>query len=233
MMKCIAVDDERLVLDLLVDNIGKVPFLQLVQRCRNSMEAAEVLHKENIDLIFLDIQMPGLSGLQFIETLNNPPLVIFVTAYREHAWEGFNLNAVDYLVKPVSFERFLKACNKAYDFYKLLQKPPTKESDPGYFFVYVEYNLVKIVVAEILYIEAMKDYVRIFVSGSPRPVITRTSMKVMEERLAGYRFVRIHKSYIVSADKITAIKRDLVCLDKVELPLSENYKANIDKMLAP
>jgi len=233
MMKCIAVDDEKLVLDLLVDNIGKVPFLQLVQRCRNAMEAAELLHKENIDLIFLDIQMPGLSGLQFIETLNNPPLVIFVTAYREHALEGFNLNAVDYLVKPVSFERFLKACNKAYDFYKLLQKPPAKESDPGYFFVYVEYNLVKIVVAEILYIEAMKDYVRIFVSGSPRPVITRTSMKAMEERLAGYRFVRIHKSYIVSADKITAIKRDLVCIDKVELPLSENYKANIDKVLAP
>ena len=233
MMKCIAVDDEKLVLDLLVDNIAKVPFLHLVQRCRNAMEAADVLHNEKVDLIFLDIQMPGLSGLQFLGTLNNPPLVIFVTAYREHALEGFNLNAVDYLVKPVSFERFLKACNKAYDFYKLLQKPPTNEDDPGYFFVYVEYNLVKIVVADILYIEGMKDYVKIFLSGSSRPVITRTSMKAMEERLAGYRFVRIHKSYIVSADKITAIKRDLVCIDKVELPLSENYKANIDKMLSP
>ena len=133
MMKCIAVDDEKLVLDLLVDNIRKVPFLQLVQRCRNAMEAAETLHKEEVDLIFLDIQMPGLSGLQFLETLNNPPLVIFVTAYREHALEGFNLNAVDYLVKPVSFERFLKACNKAYEFHRLMRNPRPKKPTPDIF----------------------------------------------------------------------------------------------------
>ncbi|MCW3119290.1 MAG: DNA-binding response regulator [Chitinophagaceae bacterium] len=231
-MNCIAVDDEKLILDLLIDDIQKVPFLKLAGRCRNAMEAAEVLHKEPIDLIFLDIQMPGLSGLQFLQTLNNPPMVIFVTAYKGYALEGFNLNAVDYLLKPVSFERFLKACNKAYEFYNLQQKPATKEKDPGYFFVYVEYNLVKVVVSEILYIEGMKDYVKIFITSSSRPVITRTSMKAMEERLATHRFVRIHKSYIISADKITAIKRDLVCIDKIELPLSENYKANINKMLS-
>jgi DNA-binding LytR/AlgR family response regulator len=232
MMKCIAVDDEKLVLDLLVDNIQKVPFLQLAARCRNALEAAAVLHQESIDLIFLDIQMPGLNGLQFLQTLHNPPMVIFVTAYREHALEGFNLNAVDYLLKPVSFERFLKACNKAYEFYQLQQKHGNKDTGPGYFFVYVEYNLLKVVVDEILYIEGMKDYVKIVVTSSARPVITRTSMKAMEEKLSGYRFVRIHKSYIVSADKITAIKRDLVCIGKVELPLSENFKSNIDKMFS-
>lgn len=230
MMKCIAVDDEKLVLDLLVDNIQKVPYLQLVKRCRNALEAAEILHQENIDLIFLDIQMPGLNGLQFLQTLHNPPMVIFVTAYGEHALEGFNLNAVDYLLKPVSFERFLKACNKAHEYYQLQLKPGPKDTDPGYFFVYVEYNLVKVKVDEILYIEGMKDYVKIVVTSSTRPVITRTSMKSMEEKLASYRFVRTHKSYIISADKITAIKRDIICIDKIELPLSDNYKANIDKL---
>jgi two-component system, LytTR family, response regulator len=232
MMKCIAVDDEKLVLDLLVDDIQKVPFLQLVQRCRNAMEAADVLHKENVDLVFLDIQMPGLNGLQFLQTLKNPPMVIFITAYKEYALDGFNLNAVDYLLKPVSFERFLKACNKAYEFFNLQQKPLAKEADPGYFFVYVEYNLVKIVVSDILYIEGMKDYVKIFISSSDRPVITRASMKAMEEKLSGYRFVRTHKSYIISADKVTAIKRDLICIDKIELPLSEGYKADVEKMLS-
>src|SRR6266542_4390660 len=146
MLNCIAVDDEKLVLDLLVDNIQKVPFLHLVKRCKNAMEAADVLHKQQVDLIFLDIQMPGLSGLQFLQSLQNPPMVIFVTAYKEHALEGFNLNAIDY---------FLKACNKAYEFYKLQHQSASKEDQVDYFFVYVEYNLVKVSFAEILYIEGM------------------------------------------------------------------------------
>ena len=212
MMKCIAVDDEKYVLDLLVDNIQKVPFLQLVSRCRNALEAAEVLHREPVDLIFLDIQMPGLNGLQFIKTLQQPPMIIFVTAYSEHAVEGFELNAVDYLLKPVSFERFMKACNKAYERFSLQQKTPVKDDKPGYFFVYVEYNQVKITVEEILYIEGMKDYAKIYLSSSNRPVITKMSLKNIEEKLSGYRFVRIHKSYIVSADKVTAINRDLICI---------------------
>ncbi|HLA60225.1 MAG TPA: LytTR family DNA-binding domain-containing protein [Puia sp.] len=232
MMKCIAVDDEKLVLDLLVDNIQKVPFLQLMGRCKNAMESAELLHKEAIDLIFLDIQMPGLSGLQFVKSLKNPPMIIFVTAYKEHALEGFNLDAIDYLLKPVSFERFLKACNKAQDLFNLQQKPQGREEHPGYFFVYVEYNQVKITIADILYIEAMKDYVKIFITTSGKPVITKMSLKALEEKLAAHRFVRIHKSYIVSADKVTAIKRDLVCIADTELPLSETYRSNIDTMLA-
>ena len=231
MLNCIAVDDEKLVLDLLVDNIQKVPFLHLLKRCKNAMEAADVLHKEKIELIFLDIQMPGLNGLQFLESLYNPPMIIFVTAYKDYAFDGFNLGVVDYLLKPVSFERFLKACNKAQDLFNL-QKNAQKEEMPDYFFVYVEYNQIKIMIPEILYIEGMKDYVKIFLSSSPRPVITKMSLKTLEEKLAPHQFVRTHKSYILSAKKITAIKRDLVCIGPVELPLSENYKANLEKMLS-
>ncbi|HTB26571.1 MAG TPA: DNA-binding response regulator, partial [Puia sp.] len=198
MLNCIAVDDEKLVLDLLVDNIQKVPFLHLVNRCKNAMEAADTLHKEKVDLLFLDIQMPGLNGLQFLESLHNPPMVIFVTAYKDYAFDGFNLGVVDYLLKPVSFERFLKACNKAQDLFNL-QKNAPKEEVPDYFFVYVEYNQIKIMIPDILYIEGMKDYVKIFLSTSTRPVITKMSLKTLEEKLSSYQFVRTHKSYILSA----------------------------------
>jgi DNA-binding LytR/AlgR family response regulator len=231
MLKCIAVDDEKYVLDLLVDNIRQVPFLGLKARCRNAMEAAEILRGEEIDLIFLDIQMPGLNGLQFLRSLPHSPMVIFVTAYKDYAFEGFDLNAVDYLLKPVSFERFLKACNKAYDLYKLQQVPTQKEDVPSYFFVYVEYNQIKINIPDILYIEGLKDYVKIFLSTATKPVITRMSLKELEEKLFSSRFVRIHKSYIIAADKVTAIKRDLICIGATELPLSETYKPAVEKML--
>jgi DNA-binding LytR/AlgR family response regulator len=233
MLTCIAVDDEKYVLDLLVDNIKKVPFLQLRGRYRNAMEAAAALREEPVDLIFLDIQMPGLSGLQFLRTLQHPPMVIFVTAYKDFALEGFDLNAVDYLLKPVSFERFLKACNKAYDLFQLEQRVVRKgEPLPDYFFVYVEYNQVKISIPDILYIEGLKDYVKIYLASSSKPVITRMSLKELEEKLFPSRFVRIHKSYIVASDKVTAVKRDLICIGATELPLSETYKAVVSKMLS-
>jgi DNA-binding LytR/AlgR family response regulator len=232
MLKCIAVDDEKYVLDLLVDNIRQVPFLELKARCRNAMEAAAVLRQEETDLIFLDIQMPGLNGLQFLRSLAHPPMVIFVTAYKDYALEGFDVNAVDYLLKPVSFERFLKACNKALDLYTLQQTPVQKGEAQDYFFVYVEYNQIKISIPDILYIEGLKDYVKIFLGASPRPVITRMSLKELEEKLFANRFVRIHKSYIIAADKVTAIKRDLICIGATELPLSETYKPAVEKMLA-
>lgn len=232
MLKCIAVDDEKYVLDLLVDNIRQIPFLELKARCRNAMEAAAILRQEEIDLIFLDIQMPGLNGLQFLRSLARPLMVIFVTAYKDYAFEGFDVNAVDYLLKPVSFERFLKACNKAWDLYTLQQAPVQKGEAPDYFFVYVEYNQIKISIPDILYIEGLKDYVKIFLGSSLKPVITRMSLKELEEKLFPSRFVRVHKSYIISADKVTAIKRDLICIGATELPLSETYKPAVEKMLA-
>jgi DNA-binding LytR/AlgR family response regulator len=230
MMNCIAVDDEKLVLDLLSDNISQIPFLNLVKSCRSAMESASVLHTEKIDLIFLDIQMPGINGLQFIQSLSNPPLVIFVTAYKEFAVEGFELNAIDYLLKPVSFERFLKACNKALEIFNLQNR--TDDKKPDYFFVYVEYNLVKISIPDIQYIEGMKDYIKVYLQNISRPVITKMSMKAVEEKLAGRRFVRTHKSFIVNGDKVTTIKRDLIYIGDIELPLSENYKGEVSKALS-
>ena len=232
MMNCIAVDDEKLILDLMADNIRQVPFLHLSGKCKNPIDATAVLQNEQVDLIFLDIQMPGLSGLQFIRSLKNPPLIILVTAYKEHALEGFDLDVIDYLLKPVSFERFLKSCNKAHEIFKLRQTAPVKEAGPGYFFVYVEYNQVKVTIADILYIEAMKDYVKIFLATGTKPVTTKMSLKSLEEKLAVNSFLRIHKSFLVSADKITAIKRDLICIGNTELPFSETYKAAVESALS-
>jgi len=231
MMQCIAVDDEKLVLDLVVDNIKQVPYLQLVKACRNAIEAIEVLQKEKIDLIFLDIQMPKLSGLQLIQTLQQPPMVILITAYEQYALEGYNLNIVDYLLKPVSFERFLKACNKAKELFDLRSdKTAAKEESPNHLFVNVEYTLVKILFSDILFIEGLKDYIKIHLASSPKPVLTKISLKAMEEKLPADKFIRIHKSYIVAADKITVIKRDLINIGPHEIPVSDFYKENLAKV---
>lgn len=233
MMRCLAIDDEKLVLELLEDNIRQVSFLQLVGSCRNAMEATALLQQEQVDLIFMDIQMPRMDGLSFLRTLPHPPLTILVTAYSQYAIEGFDLNVVDYLMKPVSFERFLQACNRAHELYLLQRRGgiPQTEVRTDHFFVNVEYTLVKIITADILYIEGLKDYIKIYLSGANRPVITRMSLKAMEEKLPNDKFVRIHKSYIVSIDKITTIKRDLIYIGDIELPLSSLYKAEIDRLI--
>jgi DNA-binding LytR/AlgR family response regulator len=234
MMRCIAVDDEKLVLDLLEDNIRQVPFLELVHTCRHALEALAILQDEKIDLIFLDIQMPRLNGLQFIQSLPNPLIVILVTAYEQYALEGFNVQAVDYLLKPVSFDRFLKACRRAYERYQLktsqMVSPKSALSD---FFVHVEYTMVKVVVADIAFVEGLKDYIKIHLSSSPKPIITRMSIKAIEEKLPAPTFIRTHKSFLVAAHKITTIKRDFVCIGEKEIPFSEFYKDNVNRILNP
>lgn len=232
-MRCLAVDDEKLVLDLLVDNIRQVPYLMLAKTARNAMEAVEILQNEPIDLLFLDIQMPRLSGLQFLKTLPDPPLVILVTAYDKYALEGFELNVVDYLLKPVSMERFLKACNRAHELFELKHKTPvaiTPAALPD-FFVNVEYSLVKIVAADVAWVEGLKDYIKIWLSSAEKPVITRMTFKALEEKLPEPAFVRTHKSYLVAAQKITAVKRDFVLIGTTEIPVSEHYKDNLRKIL--
>lgn len=230
MMRCIVIDDEQLVRELLGDNISQVPFLELVATCKTAMEAADILQREQIDLMFLDIQMPRMNGLQFLQSLPHPPMVILVTAYEQYALEGYNLNVLDYLVKPFSFERFFKACNKAHELFRLRQQPATIQEEP-YFFVNVEYTLVKIVVPDIEYIEGLKDYIKIHLSSAPYPVLTRMTMKAAEEVLPPGAFVRTHKSYLVAVRKITAVKRDLVCIGEKEIPVSDFYKENVTRLL--
>jgi Response regulator of the LytR/AlgR family len=231
MIKCIAIDDEKLVRDLLEDNIRQLPFLELIKTCKNALEAYEVLQTEQVDLIFLDIQMPGLSGLQFLQSLQHPPMVILVTAYEQYALEGFNQQVVDYLLKPFSFERFLKACNRANELFRLQHNQNNNVNEIQDFFVNVEYTLVKIVVADIEYIEGLKDYIKIHLSTSDKPVLTRMTMKAMEEKLPANSFVRTHKSFLVVVQKITAVKRDFVCIGNKEIPVSEFYKENLRSRL--
>ena len=234
MMRCIIVDDEQLVRELLEDNIQQIPFLNLVGSCKNPMEANEILKTEQIDLLFLDIQMPRLSGLQFLELLDNPPLVILVTAYEKYALEGFKLNVVDYVLKPFSFQRFLLACNRANELFKLrqLKNAPSANNIPD-FFVNVEYTLVKILVQDIEYVEGLKDYIMIYLTVEPKPVLTRMTMKAIEEKLPAPAFIRTHKSFLVAAAKITSIKRDFVCIGKTEIPVGESHKENVTRILTP
>lgn len=231
MMRCVAVDDEKWALDLLADNIRHIPYLELVACCKNTQEASEVLHKEEIDIIFLDVQMPGLNGLQFIQTLPEPPMIILVTAYKQYALEGFNLSVLDYLVKPVSLERFTKACNKAQLLFEMRQAKQISGIDKDeHIFVNVEYNLVKIVFDNINYIEGLKDYIKIYLTTSSKPILTRMSLKSMEERLPDTRFVRTHKSFIVAIPKITSVKRDFVCINEKEIPVGDSFKVNLQKI---
>jgi DNA-binding LytR/AlgR family response regulator len=182
-LKCLAIDDENLALDLLEDNILKIPFLKLEKRCRNAMEALQALQNTEIDLLFLDIQMPGLTGIQFLEGLTHKPMVIFVSAYQQYAIEGFNLDVVDYVLKPISFERFLKACNKALDYYKS-SKISIKSSEDqiakDYIFIHADYSLMKVMLDDILYVEGLKDYIKIHLGSQKYPIVCRMTMKAIE-----------------------------------------------------
>jgi DNA-binding LytR/AlgR family response regulator len=232
MLRCIAVDDEPLALELLEDNISKVPYLQLEATCRNAMEAIKVLQEKPIDLIFLDIQMPGLTGLQFIQSMTEKPMIILITAYEKYALDGFNLDVIDYLVKPVSLERFVKACNKARELHQLRSRP-TETADKkfsDYIFVNADYSLLKVVVDDIMWIEGLKDYIKIHLKSSSKPVITRMTMKAIEDMLPPSRFIRIHKSYIAAMSFITSVRKSSVMIGAVELPVSETYQEGLIKL---
>lgn len=228
-MNCMAVDDEKPALDLLADNISKLPYLRLTAKCRNVAEATDIMRKERIDLVFVDIQMPGVTGIQFVQTLPVKPLVIFITAYEKYAIDGYALDVVDYLLKPVALERFIKACSKAYEIFNLKTRPVPDASGiyNEYLFVNVDYSYVKIDVNDIIFLEANKDYTRIYFNSGNSPVLTRMSMKAAAEKLPPGKFIRIHKSYIVAVQHIKVIRKDTVALSAVELPLGINYRENI------
>lgn len=232
MLQCIAVDDEPLALDLLEDNISKVPYLHLVAKCGDAFEALKVLQDRSIDLLFIDIQMPGLTGLQFIESLAQKPMVILITAYKQYALEGYTLDVVDYLVKPVPMDRFIKACNKAN---ALFEMKNANKQIPGnarldYFFLNVDYSLLKIMFNDIIWIEGLRDYIKIYLKSTTKPVVTRMSMRAIEEQLPADQFIRIHKSYVVSVDSIVAVRKNSVFIKDQELPVGETYRDSIVKL---
>ncbi|MBS1510341.1 MAG: response regulator transcription factor [Bacteroidetes bacterium] len=236
MIRCIAIDDEPLALELLQDNISKVPFLQLVASCDSAVEAMKVMEQQPVDLVFSDIQMPGLTGLQLIQSMTVKPMFILITAYEKFALEGFNLAVVDYLVKPVALDRFIKACNKAKELFELKHaakdNTPAASTTPDYFFVNVEYSMVKVTIADIVYVEGLKDYIKIHVKSSSKPVVTRMPMKTIEEQLPAKSFIRIHKSYIANLAYITAIKKSSVFIDQIELPVSDLYRDTVAALIA-
>lgn len=231
-MNVIIVDDEPLAIDVLETYVEKVPQLNLIGKCTNALEANEIIRKEDVDLLFLDIQMPQITGIEFVKSLNNPPMVIFTTAYSNYALEGFELNALDYLLKPISLDRFMKAVNKALEQYALTHQEgqiPAGGAQEDYFYVKADKKLVKVRFKEILYIEGLKDYVIIRMKEGR--VITLQTMKSLEAKLPSNRFRRIHRSYIVALDKINAVVGNMVELTEKgqnkHLPIGKNYRDDL------
>lgn len=226
-----AVDDEPPALNVLQKHIEALPSLTLVAMCGNAVEAFTKLQQHHIDLLFLDIQMPQILGTDFIRTLKNPPKVIFTTAYRKFAVEGFALNAVDYLLKPISFERFLKAVSKAMD---LTLSSPSEGRNSAiekdkYLHLYfkVDRKMAKVILEEILYIESLKDYVKIVMKANT--IITKQSISSLEEMLPKANFIRIHRSYIIALNKVDSFNHELLVINKRELPISRMYRHEFTK----
>ncbi len=229
-IQCLIVDDEPLALDLIAGYVSKTPGLAVAGKCSSAFEAMEHLSKEKADLIFLDIQMPGLSGLELSRSLHEGPRVIFTTAFEQYALEGFRVEALDYLLKPVSYPEFLTAVNKAKRWFELSQQK-TFQASKNSIFVKADYKIVQIDLNSILYIEGLKDYVKIYRENVEKPVLTLMSMKLLEENLPQNLFMRVHRSFIVNLEKINTIERNRIVFGKTYIPVSENYKEKFLKFV--
>tara|TARA_R110002049_G_scaffold97183_2_gene237087 strand:+ start:1120 stop:1827 length:708 start_codon:yes stop_codon:yes gene_type:complete len=233
-MRCIIIDDEPLALEILEDFISKIPFIELVASCSSGFEATSVLQKQTIDLIFTDIEMPDYSGIDIIKSLDPKPMFIFTTAYSHYAVEGFNLNAIDYLVKPIPFHRFLKAATRAKNLLSLKEEkdlPVIKaEKKTQFIFVKSEYENLKINLCDIKYIESLKDYIKIY-TDKDKPILTLSSLKSFEEKLGRSNFIRVHKSYIVSLKHIYSVQRNRIIIDDKWIPIGLNYKEDFIKKI--
>jgi two-component system LytT family response regulator len=234
-LRCIAVDDEPLALDIIEDYVSKVPFLELVKRTENAIEALQLVQAGGIDLVFLDIQMPELTGIQFLKIANNKASYILTTAYSQYALESYDLNVSDYLLKPIAFDRFYKAVEKVHNQAKTAEPAAVAQPVPvsapfsasnhsvqDFIFVKTEHKIQKIQLDDILYIEGLKDYISIFTRAER--VITLQNMKKMEETLPKGQFVRVHKSYIISLDKIESIERSRIAINGKVIPIGDTYR---------
>ncbi len=227
LLTCAIVDDEPLALDLLESYINKTPFLQLAGKYSSAVHAMKELPGKNVDLLFLDIQMPELNGLEFSRMINEHTRIVFVTAFEQYAIEGYRVNALDYLLKPVSYVDFLGAANKAMRWFELTNKSDVPDS----IFVKSDYKLVQVELKKVLYIEGLKDYVKIYMEDMPHPILSLTSLKSMEELLPVKQFMRVHRSFIVQTDKIRIIDRGRIVFDKTYIPIGESYKAAFQSFL--
>lgn len=234
-INCIAVDDEPPALEVLRKYISAVPNLHLITTCANALEAFAVLQQQPVDLMFLDIQMPQLTGTDLVRSLKKPPKVIFTTAFRKFAIEGFELDAVDYLLKPVSFERFLKAVNKVMDAgiitpdQNASPEPFVSRNTDAFINLRADRKNIKVVLDDILYIESLKDYIKVVTSA--KTVITKQSISSIEEILPKDQFIRIHRSFIVSIKRIETFTNETIEIGKQELPISRMYKLEVNKIL--
>lgn len=248
-INCIAVDDEPLALGLVCAFIKQTPFLNLVGQYGSAVEALGGLQQHKVDLIFLDIQMPNLNGIELARVLDgrgaNKPRIIFTTAYNQFALEGYRVDALDYLLKPFNYEEFLHAANKALAYAELLSKSNNTSMAPAaepaaavekvednYLFIKVEYQLVRIALNEILYLESLKDYVKIFLKDTEKAILTLSSLKALEEKLPARRFMRVHRSYIVSLDKINSITRNAMQIGKINITVGDQYKEAFNSFLS-
>lgn len=230
-IKCIAIDDEPLALKQIGGYITKTPFLESVGLCNNAFDALEILRNGKVDLMFVDIDMPDLSGMDLVKSLSDKPFVIFTTAYSEYAVEGFKVDAIDYLLKPFGYKDFLKAVNKVKDQHDLITSQQIPQNDHNHLFVKSGYKLVRIDLNDIKYIESMHEYVRIHLMHD-KPVMTLASMKSIEEQLPAVKFLRVHRSYIVNTEMIKVVERNRIVFDNnIYIPVSDQYKAKFQEFL--
>lgn len=229
MIKCLVIDDEPLALQQLAAYVAKTPFLTLVAECQSAMEAREVIEKQRVDAIFVDINMPDTNGMDFVRSLSAPPIVVFTTAYSDYAVEGYRVDAVDYLLKPFGFDDFTRAALRVKKRYELEnQAQMASLADDDSIFLKTEHRIVRVSIADIRYVESMSEYLKLYIEGQ-RPVMMLFSMKRMEERLPPF-FVRIHRSYIVNMKKIVEVSKNRVMMDaETYLPIGDNYKDSLLK----
>ena len=230
-IKCAIVDDEPLAVNLLASYVNKIPFLELCGKYNNATDALHGLGKSPVDLLFLDIQMPELNGLELSRMVPETTRIVFTTAFDQYAVDGFRVNALDYLLKPISYADFMEACNKARQWFQLVQQSeqqpvaaPQVEEEPRSIFVKSEYKLLQIDLDDIRYIEGLKDYVKIYVEHSPHPILSLMNMKAIEQMLPVSRFIRVHRSFIVQKSKIREIERNRIVFGDVYIPIGDSYK---------
>jgi len=240
-MRCVIIDDEPLAVDIIESYVLQIGGIEIVAKCNNPLDAISIINKHHVDLVFLDIEMPNLTGIELVKAIDNIPQFIFTTAYAEYAVDGFNLNATDYLVKPIAFHRFLKAISRAKEKYELEHSftvntssasPKDEVTKPRFIFVKSEYDNIKINTSDIQYIQGLKDYIKIFTLDTKKAILTLSNFKEILNKLPSEEFIRVHRSFIINTSFIKAIqKTKIVLINDIRIPIGETYKEEVFKKL--